>query len=161
MPSEQHDQEFEVEIENQASPTVRVRIRGRIKAATLEEAYRRVAETVASSGLSLGTAEARWEVGAKRFPAELLPHLSSLTNKEFVTLLLYFEGPISRDQISQRSRELGKSVSKTWLDTEFFRRPVKDLFISETDASGVRLYRLTEIGRVEAEATLSRLREKR
>ncbi|MEO0157962.1 MAG: hypothetical protein ABIM59_04455, partial [candidate division WOR-3 bacterium] len=64
----------------------------------------------------------------------------------------------SREQINQRSRELGKEVPKNWLDTEFFRKPYKDLFVAETDPSGVRVCRLSEKGRLDAEEILNRLR---
>jgi len=42
-------------------------------------------------------------------------------------------------------------VSREWLRTEFFRKPIKDLFLSETDQSGAKIYRLSELGRLEAE----------
>jgi hypothetical protein len=35
-----------------------------------------------------------------------------MSNKEIVLTLLYFEGEMSKEMINQRSRELGKEVSK-------------------------------------------------
>jgi hypothetical protein len=160
VPPEHGDQEFEVEVESQISPTTSVKVRGSVRAPSLEEALKKIWGIVASAGLPTEPGVKPSQGGERRFPQELLPHLSALSNKDFVALLLYFEGPMSREQISQRSRELGKTISKTWLDTEFFRRPVKDLFIAETDASGSKVYRLTEVGRVEAEGVLARLRGK-
>lgn len=94
----------------------------------------------------------------KKFPQELLAHLESLTYRELVELLLYFEGPLGREQINQRTRELGREVPKSWLDTEFFRKPHKDLFIADRDATGVKVYRLSEKGRLEVEEILKRIR---
>ncbi|GBC71711.1 hypothetical protein HRbin02_01499 [Candidatus Calditenuaceae archaeon HR02] len=146
---------YEVEVELQLSPTVKLRVRGLVEASGLGEAVAlaqelvgRLAQEYAPSG----------QHAAKRFPQDLLQHLESLTYRELVELLLYFEGPMSREQINQRTRELGKEVPRSWLDTEFFRKPYKDHFVADTDQSGVKTYKLSEKGKLEVEEIIGRLR---
>lgn len=146
---------YEVEVEIQLSPSVRLRVRGLVEASGLGEAVALAQESV---GRLAKEYAAPAQQAAKRFPQELLQHLESLKYRELVELLLYFEGPMSREQINQRTRELGKEVPRSWLDTEFFRKPYKDHFVADTDPSGVKIYRLSEKGRLEAEEIISRLR---
>ncbi|MEM2067504.1 MAG: hypothetical protein QXJ88_02915 [Nitrososphaerota archaeon] len=151
----QQSRGYEVEVELQLSPTLKIRVRGLMEAPGLKEA-------VALAKESLGELAEAYPVSAqqavRRFPQELVPRLESLRYRELVEILLLYEGPLSREQINQRSRELGKEVPKNWLDTEFFRKPYKDLFVAETDPSGVRVCRLSEKGRLDAEEILNRLR---
>ncbi|MCS7142395.1 MAG: hypothetical protein NZ920_01175 [Aigarchaeota archaeon] len=92
----------------------------------------------------------------KKMPPQILSSLQNMSKKELVLLLLHHESPLSRDQINQRSRELGREVSKEWLDTEFYRRPFKEYFVVEEGADGNRLYRLSELGKMEAQRILSK-----
>lgn len=146
---------YEVEVELQLSPTVKIRVRGLVEAAGLNEAIDLAQKSL---GPIFSTNQTPLEVAAKRFPQDLLANLGSLKFRELVLLLLHFEGPMSREQINQRSRELGKEVSREWLNTEFFRKPYKDLFVAGEDVSGTKVYRLSEKGRLEAEEIMRRLR---
>lgn len=94
--------------------------------------------------------------GERRVPQQLLQYLPEMSYKEEVLIITYYEGPMSRNQIHQRSRELGKEVSKEWLDTEFFRKPFKDYFVAETAPDGSKVYRLSELGKAEAERVISK-----
>jgi len=145
---------FEVEIELQLSSTVRLRVRGEVEAPGLREALAMAREAAEEAAGAYASARLQ---SVSRFPQELIPRLESLTYKELVELLVYFEGPLSRERINQRSRELGREVPRSWLDTEFFRKPYKDLFVAETEPSGVKVYRLSEKGRLEVEEVLRKL----
>lgn len=149
---------YEVEVELQLSPAVKVRVRGVVEAEGLREAVQLAQETVQDL---VGVHMTPAQPAVKRFPTDLLTRLESLTYRELVELLVYYEGPLSREQINQRSRELGKEVPRSWLDTEFFRKPYKDLFVAETDSSGVKVYRLSEKGRLDVEEVLKRLQTPR
>ncbi len=149
------NREYEIEVELQISPTLRLRVRGLVEASGLGEAIALAQESLGRLAQDYATLA---QQAARRFPQDLLQHLESLTYRELVELLLYFEGPMSREQINQRTRELGKEVPRSWLDTEFFRKPYKDHFVADTDQSGVKIYRLSEKGRLEAEEIIRRLR---
>ncbi|MEM0481935.1 MAG: hypothetical protein QXM16_03480 [Nitrososphaerota archaeon] len=149
------NREYEVEVELQLSPTLKLRVRGLVEASGLGEAVELAQESLGRLAQEYASSA---QQAARRFPQDLLQHFESLTYRELVELLLYFEGPMSREQINQRTRELGKEVSKNWLDTEFFRKPYKDHFVADTDQSGVKIYRLSEKGKLEAEEIIKRLR---
>jgi len=139
-----------VTVEVQLSPAVKLIVSGK----DLEEVRSVLAKEVESAEEILALLERVRPVTPtreKRIPQELLTRVKDMSNKDLVLILLYYEGPMSREQINQRSREIGREVSKTWLNTEFFRKPTKDLFLSDTDQSGVKVYRLSELGRLEAE----------
>jgi hypothetical protein len=51
----------------------------------------------------------------QNIPPSVIEKLPKMSNKEIVLTLLYFEGEMSKEMINQRSRELGKEVSKEWL----------------------------------------------
>ncbi|MEM0444635.1 MAG: hypothetical protein QXO86_05535 [Nitrososphaerota archaeon] len=146
---------YEIEVEVQLTPAARVRVRSVVGASKLREAIEAAQKLVSEL---LPTSHPIMEDAARRFPQDLLAHLGSLKYRDLALLLTYFEGPLTREQINQRSRELGKEVSKDWLDTEFFRRPYKDYFVAEADASGAKVYRLSEKGKMQAEEILRRLR---
>lgn len=139
-----------VTVEVQLSPAVKLIVSGR----DLEEVRSVLARGVESAGEILALLERARPAaptGERRIPQELLARVKDMSNKDLVLVLLYYEGPMSREQINQRSREIGREVSREWLRTEFFRKPIKDLFLSETDQSGMKIYRLSELGRLEAE----------
>jgi hypothetical protein len=149
------NREYEVEVELQLSPMLKLRVRGSVEASGLGEAVALAQQSVGHLAQEHAPSA---QQAAKRFPQDLLQHLESLTYRELVELLLYYEGPMSREQINQRTRELGKEVPKSWLDTEFFRKPYKDHFVADTDQSGVKIYRLSEKGKLEAEEIIKRLK---
>ncbi len=91
---------------------------------------------------------------AKRVPEHIIQHITGMSNKELALILLYYEGPMSKDLINQRSRELGKEIKRDWLDTELYRS-MREFIISEDSAEGVKMYRLTERGRIEAERIIA------
>lgn len=92
----------------------------------------------------------------KGIPEEVVRHVDEMSNKEVVLTLLHFEGPMSKDGIKQRSREIGKEVKDSWLDKNMYRE-MEGLIISENSPEGTKLYRLTEKGRIEAEKLFERL----
>lgn len=144
----------EVSIEVQLRQGVRVRVTGRGGAESLADALRMGIEA------ARGAMEAIERVsrgGERRFPDDLIPKIGELHHKELSLLLLYFEGPIGRDQINQRSREIGKEIPRTWLDKNFYTE-MKGLFVAEAGPEGAKLYRPSDLGKREAESLLSQLR---
>lgn len=147
-----------VTVEVQLSPAVKLIISG----SDLEMILGVLKKSIDSAGEILGLVELARTAAPmreRRIPQEFLTRVKDMSSKDLVLLLLYYEGPMSREQINQRSREIGKEVSKTWLNTEFFRKPTKDLFLSETDQSGAKIYRLSELGRLEAEKIIKQISE--
>jgi hypothetical protein len=63
---------------------------------------------------------------------------------------------MSKETINQRSRELGKEVSKEWLDKKLYTE-MEGLISSVESAEGPKLYRLTVYGRQKAEEVLRSL----
>ena len=145
-----------VTVEVQLSPAVKIAVSGR----DLERLYEVLKRSIESAGNVLDLVEktrSSASMQERRIPQELLSGIKEMSNKDLVLVLLYYESPLSREQINQRTREIGREVSKAWLNTEFFRKPVKDLFLSETDQSGARVYRLSELGRLEAEKVIKQV----
>ncbi len=89
-------------------------------------------------------------------PPSVIEKLPKMSNKEIVLTLLYFEGEMSKEAINQRSRELGKEVSKEWLDKKLYTE-MEGLISSVESGEGPRLYRLTVYGRQKAEEVLRAL----
>jgi hypothetical protein len=89
-------------------------------------------------------------------PPSVIEKLPKMSNKEIVLTLLYFEGEMSKETINQRSRELGKEVSKEWLDKKLYTE-MEGLISSVESTEGPKLYRLTVYGRQKAEEVLRSL----
>lgn len=145
-----------VTVEVQLSPAVKIVVSGR-DLERLREALRRSIESASGVLDLIEKARSSASTRERRIPQELLTGIKEMSNKDLVLVLLYYEAPLSREQINQRTKEIGREVSKAWLNTEFFRKPVKDLFLSETEQSGARVYRLSELGRIEAEKVIKQV----
>jgi hypothetical protein len=89
----------------------------------------------------------------QNIPPSVIEKLPKMSNKEIVLALLYFEGEMSKETINQRSRELGKEVSKEWLDKKLYTE-MEGLISSVESGEGPKLYRLTVYGRQKAEEVL-------
>lgn len=77
-----------------------------------------------------------------------------------LTLLYYAPQSLTHASIMSLTKELKKSVSYDWLDTEFHRKKYSGLVRAESSAgSKFRSYTLNEPGRRKAEAFLSALKE--
>jgi len=145
-----------VTVEVQLSPSVKLIVSGR-DIELVRGALLRSLQSVGEVLELLEQARPTGPLKERRIPQELLTRVKDMSNKDLVLVLLYYEGPMSREQINQRSREIGREVSKAWLNTEFFRKPTKDLFLSETDQSGAKIYRLSELGKIEAEKIIRQM----
>ncbi|MDJ0275070.1 MAG: hypothetical protein QXO17_04305 [Nitrososphaerota archaeon] len=89
-------------------------------------------------------------------PPSVIEKLPKMSNKEIVLTLLYFEGEMSKEAINQRSKELGKEVTKEWLDKKLYTE-MEGLISSVESGEGHKLYRLTVYGRQKAEEVLRSL----
>ena len=137
-----------VTIEVTIGKNIRVVVAGKPDASLLADSLKAALQAIQHAGEAL---DARTiSLGRRKIPEEIVKNISSFSNKELALLLLYFEGPMSKEMINQRSRELGKEIKRDWLDTELYRS-MRELIISEDSPEGGKVYRLTERGKIEAE----------
>ncbi|MCX8203249.1 MAG: hypothetical protein N3H32_02910 [Nitrososphaeria archaeon] len=141
------ERDVELEIEVTVSPEVKLRVRG----SELGEVLRAVRE--AYEELSRGQRVAVPAARQQAMPRELVERLPRMSYRDVVLVLLYYEGPLSKERINQRSRELGKEVTKEWLDKKLYDE-LKGMVASVESGEGPKSYKLTEYGRQKAEEIL-------
>jgi len=137
-----------VTIEISIGKNVRVLVSGAPNADLLAESLKAALMALQQAGEVLDVKTI--SLGQRRLPENVIKNISSFSNKELALLLLYFEGPMNKELINQRSRELGKEIKRDWLDTELYRS-MRELIMSEDNPEGGKVYKLTERGRIEAE----------
>ncbi|MCS7117349.1 MAG: hypothetical protein NZ957_00995 [Thaumarchaeota archaeon] len=141
------ERDVELEIEVTVSPEVRLRVKGYDVGEVLNT-VRKVLEEL-SKAQPIATAPARQQA----MPRELVEKLPKLSYRDVVLVLLYYEGQMSKERINQRSRELGKEVTKEWLDKKLYEE-LKGMVASVESGEGPKSYRLTEYGRQKTEEIL-------
>ncbi len=137
-----------VTIELNVGKNIKVIVSGKPNVDYLVESLRAALLAIQQAGETIDVKTI--SLGQRRLPDNVVKNISSFSNKELALLLLYFEGPMNKEMINQRSRELGKEIKRDWLDTELYRS-MRELIISEDNPEGGKVYKLTERGRIEAE----------
>jgi len=94
-----------------------------------------------------------------KIPENILQHISKLTNKHRIQLLLYYAGKaLTKEEIREKTIDLG--VDEGWWNGSNFKRDLmkrSKLLVEEKDAVGVATYRLSSVARASTQSLLEKL----
>jgi hypothetical protein len=99
------------------------------------------------------------KVAPGKIPENILQHISELTNKHRIQVLLYYAGkPLTKEEIRGKTIDLG--VDEGWWNGSNFKRDLmkrSKLLVEEKDATGVPTYRLSSVARASTQSLLEKL----
>lgn len=101
----------------------------------------------------------RVKVAPEKIPENILQHISELTNKQKIQVLLYYAGKaLTKEEIREKTIDLG--VDEGWWNGSNFKRDLmkrSKLLVEEKDATGVATYRLSSVARASTQSLLEKL----
>ena len=99
------------------------------------------------------------KVAPGKIPENILQHISKLTNKQRIQVLLYYAGKaLTKEEIREKTIDLG--VDEGWWNGSNFKRDLmkrSKLLVEEKDAVGVATYRLSSVARASTQSLLEKL----
>jgi hypothetical protein len=96
------------------------------------------------------------ETLSTRVPPELVSKLSTMSGKDVVLAILFYErGKATKKELISRSNELGKPITDEWMNKHFAEK-LKGLVTSTTE-NGEWKYGLSEQGRLVAKSRMEEL----
>lgn len=130
----------------------------------LEEPYRSIAFGVTLTHLlqkdeASGPIPTRVETAERSTLTPIIMKLRETTNRDLVLLILSEGMDLTKEQIIYRSSELGRPLSRQWM-TKHFAEEMKGLVVVTASSEGKNVYKLSELGRVKADARLKELASK-
>ncbi|MFY3739922.1 MAG: hypothetical protein HMLIMOIP_000347 [Candidatus Nitrosomirales archaeon] len=106
---------------------------------------------------AIGKKKAKVTLG--KIPENILQHISKLTNKQRIQVLLYYAGKaLTKEEIREKTIDLG--VDEGWWNGSNFKRDLmkrSKLLVEEKDAVGVATYRLSSVARASTQSLLEKL----